>query len=286
MNVPFYKGGKGVFSLAIFGILAVGLISPAQDAPDGKGLFNEQCAACHTIGGGALVGPDLKGVMDRQDSEWVKRFILEPDVVLKEGDATALKLKEESNGLDMPNLGLNNAQADALVQFLGGETPSSNPEATHTSTPVKEASAGNAENGRALFMGSKPLSAGGSACVSCHSAGENGPFGGGTLGPDLGKSALLQNPAGLHAALKGLPFPTMRPIFKSRPLSDSEAADLQAFLMASGASSNEDLGNRFILVGALGMVLLLIIFNFAWGGRAKPVRQGLKPVKRARGGKR
>ena len=34
----------------------------AQDAAQGQAIFVQKCASCHTIGGGKLVGPDLKGV--------------------------------------------------------------------------------------------------------------------------------------------------------------------------------------------------------------------------------
>jgi cytochrome c2 len=51
-----------------------------QTADEGKAIFEEKCASCHTIGGGATVGPDLEGVADRLGGgDAVAEFILAPD---------------------------------------------------------------------------------------------------------------------------------------------------------------------------------------------------------------
>ncbi len=57
-----------------------------QSSSDGKDIFELKCAACHSIGGGVVVGPDLEGVLDRRDRGWVLDFISMPDQVLGSGD--------------------------------------------------------------------------------------------------------------------------------------------------------------------------------------------------------
>jgi len=42
----------------------------------GEELFLKNCFACHTIGSGKRVGPDLKGVEERRSIEWIGKFIL------------------------------------------------------------------------------------------------------------------------------------------------------------------------------------------------------------------
>ena len=37
----------------------------------GMTTFDEKCSACHTIGSGPLVGPDLAGVTVVRDHEWL-----------------------------------------------------------------------------------------------------------------------------------------------------------------------------------------------------------------------
>src|SRR5688572_32146177 len=72
------------------------------DVARGQEVFAEKgCTACHKIGGGKLVGPDLKGVTARRDETWIKRMILRPDVMLKE-DEVAKKLLAE-HLTPMPN---------------------------------------------------------------------------------------------------------------------------------------------------------------------------------------
>jgi mono/diheme cytochrome c family protein len=68
-------------------------ISTAQaDIDKGKELFaGKGCGACHKIGGGKLVGPDLKGVTARREQVWIERMILKPEVMTKE-DPTAKDL--------------------------------------------------------------------------------------------------------------------------------------------------------------------------------------------------
>jgi cytochrome c2 len=59
---------------------------------DGEKLFKQICIACHTIGQGKLIGPDLANVHKRQSEEWIIRFIKSSQSVIKSGDpyATAL----------------------------------------------------------------------------------------------------------------------------------------------------------------------------------------------------
>lgn len=90
----------------------------AQSVEEGQALFQEKCAACHTIGGGKLVGPDLQGVTARREREWLTRWIKTPDQMLAQGDPTAAQLLKEYNNVPMPNLGLTDAQVEALIAYL------------------------------------------------------------------------------------------------------------------------------------------------------------------------
>ena len=55
-------------------LVGAGLVQAAptrQDPVAGEQAFKTKCAACHTIGGGKLVGPDLKEVTTRRDDAWL-----------------------------------------------------------------------------------------------------------------------------------------------------------------------------------------------------------------------
>ena len=46
---------------------------------DGEALFTSKgCNACHTIGGGDLVGPDLAGVTELRTQEWLTNWLIAP----------------------------------------------------------------------------------------------------------------------------------------------------------------------------------------------------------------
>jgi protein SCO1/2 len=91
------------------------------DAPStdhGTYLFKSRCAACHTVGGGDSIGPDLRGVTTVREKAWLARFIQMPDKVLAEKDPIATALFKKYNGVSMPNLRLSKVDAEALVKYL------------------------------------------------------------------------------------------------------------------------------------------------------------------------
>lgn len=88
----------------------------------GEGLFLGACAACHTIGEGIRVGPDLSGVTLRRDREWLKAYLLAPDRLLAQGDAVAVALDGDFPAVRMPNLQLNDTDAEDLIHYLSAQT--------------------------------------------------------------------------------------------------------------------------------------------------------------------
>jgi cytochrome c2 len=90
----------------------------AQQQAEGQRIFGTICNACHTIGEGVKVGPDLKDVTVRRDRAWLKRFISDPAAVRGSGDPIA-KSNAETYKTQMPNLGLKATDVDAVIAFLG-----------------------------------------------------------------------------------------------------------------------------------------------------------------------
>ncbi len=77
------------------------------------------CKACHTIGGGKLVGPDLKGVTERRDEAWLIKFIQNSQAVIDAGDPIAVQVWEENNKIPMPpNPQLNDEQVKDLLLYI------------------------------------------------------------------------------------------------------------------------------------------------------------------------
>jgi protein SCO1/2 len=88
-----------------------------HDKP-GSFLFAKACGGCHSIGHGDIVGPDLAGVLDRRDHEWLRRFLREPDRMRAEKDPLTVELDEKYPGAKMPNLNLSNSDVDDLFAYL------------------------------------------------------------------------------------------------------------------------------------------------------------------------
>lgn len=84
-------------------------------------LFLQKCAKCHTIGGGRRVGPDLRGVADRHEKEWILAFVMNPDAYL-DSDPAAKKLLAENNGVRMENAHVTREQAEGLLEFISAAT--------------------------------------------------------------------------------------------------------------------------------------------------------------------
>ncbi len=95
-----------------------GVATGADLAASGRLLFEQKCTACHTIGAGIRVGPDLSGVTERRSEDWLLRFVTAPDKLIAAKDPTATSLVKQFNPIVMPNLGVTDAEARALLAHL------------------------------------------------------------------------------------------------------------------------------------------------------------------------
>lgn len=86
-------------------------------AAQGAELFKSRgCVACHTFGGGRLVGPDLMGLTDRRTFEWTYAMITSPDSMLA-NDETARALLAEYY-TPMPDQNVQPDEAMALYEHI------------------------------------------------------------------------------------------------------------------------------------------------------------------------
>lgn len=87
-------------------------------AHPGEAIFLRACASCHTIGLGRKYAPDLAAVTLRRDRDWLRKFIMDPDLMLASGDPVAEILNTDYPGVVMPNLGLGPADTEDLISYL------------------------------------------------------------------------------------------------------------------------------------------------------------------------
>jgi protein SCO1 len=81
-------------------------------------MYQAQCAACHTLGTDTELGPGLAGVVQKRDRAWLKRWLKEPDRMIKAKDPIALALFEQYNQIYMPNLQLSDKEIDTLIALM------------------------------------------------------------------------------------------------------------------------------------------------------------------------
>jgi protein SCO1/2 len=99
-------------------------LKPFAEAPSidnfdqGQYTFRNHCSACHTIGGGDAIGPDLEGVTAAREPQWLRRFIATPEKMLDEHDPIATTLLARFKQVRMPNLYLSDVDAALLVDYL------------------------------------------------------------------------------------------------------------------------------------------------------------------------
>jgi nitrite reductase (NO-forming) len=86
-------------------------------AAAGKARFESTCFACHSIGQGPKLGPDLWKATDRRPEAWIRSWLHDPETMLAHDD-TAKALLRRFNGVPMPNQNLTPAQIDELVHYL------------------------------------------------------------------------------------------------------------------------------------------------------------------------
>lgn len=96
-----------------------------RSIPRGEQIFRTRCATCHTVTGNELagaLGPDLLGVTQRRDAQWLLDWLKAPDQMLKNKDPIAMALYKQYNNLAMPNMRLHKEEALALLDYIADET--------------------------------------------------------------------------------------------------------------------------------------------------------------------
>ena len=92
--------------------------TPIDDglAESGAWLFRRNCSACHHLGEGDRIGPDLAGVTERRSYEWIEAMIRRPDSMLAvDSIAQAMLLQYQ---VPMADRRLGPERVRALLEFL------------------------------------------------------------------------------------------------------------------------------------------------------------------------
>lgn len=252
----------------------------AQDLDEARGFFRDNCARCHTIGGGRLTGPDLQNVHLRQQRDWLETFMLDPQARIDGGDPYALELLESARGVVMPQVaGVDMERARSLLDLIEQESALEASEFSTPQVPADPFTDSDRAIGQLLFTGKAPLRSGAPPCSGCHDLAGLPGFGGGRSAPDLsrawerlgGRSAVadwLQSPAAADTR-PGIPMAVAH-----RPMETSEIHPLSAALEAAALRGTTQPARAQLLFSATAWlaaaaVVSLIALVQAWRHRRR-----------------
>ena len=239
---------------------------------NGELFFSRKCAACHTVGGGKLIGPDLANIQDRRTEEWIIRFVQSSQSVIKSGDSTAIAVFDQYNKIVMPDQDLKMNEIKSILDYIKTNSPDANNPNKKTPTQIFNASsitASDIERGKNIFEGTAKLTNNGPPCIYCHNIDDPKVFNGGLLAKDLTTAFSRLGAAGVDGVLRNPPFPAMVNSFGSAPLTDQEIKDVLAFLYDAdkkGSLQATPLQSQFVLlIGIiLGLNITLIPLLLMW----------------------
>lgn len=249
-----------VIATAVFFIVC---IKNASSQNIGETTFKQTCAACHTIGKGRLVGPDLANADQRLSEDWIIKFVKSSRSVIESGDEYANSLFQSYNQVIMPDQPtLTDEHIREIIAYIKENSSAS---ATATKSP---AATGNTQRGQELFVGNIRFTNNGPACNSCHNVNMKGFTSGGALAKDLTQAVTRLSADGVKGIITGMPFPQMKQSYNNKALTEKEVNDLTAFLKQADevaetqAASN--IGKSMVWGGIAGTMVLLILFSFFW----------------------
>ena len=257
-----------VLALIVFAadLAQPGAAQPQGGSDQGQETFQTLCSACHTIGGGALVGPDLNGIDERRSEAWIISFVQNSQQMVEAGDPDAVAVFEEYNRIPMPDQPLSDQEVLAILDYVRGTATTGEP------PPEREpATEEQIALGRDLFQGKARFTNNGATCNSCHEVRSADVIGGGLLAPELTAVVSRVGAPGVWAMIRRPPFPLMAKAYAERPLTDDEVTALVAFLERADAEQDiyqpRAYGISLFFAGIVGTALLLGLYTLIWRKR-------------------
>ena len=261
---------------AALAAICLGQFNSAWAQEPGEQTFQMACAACHTIGGGRLVGPDLAGIHDKRSQVWLERYVKSPKSLIDSGDADAVAVFEEYKPLVMPDAFITDEQIKEVLAYMkvaSGRLAASGGAVAAAAAPIEAAPASEEEifTGQELFQGNIRFVNGGAACNACHDVRNDAVIGGGILAAELTTVFSRMGRSGVEAILGQAPFPVMQAAYQDQALTEEEVTSLVSFLEYADSEQYyqlpRDYGLGLFLSGLAGAAILFIIFSLIWRGR-------------------
>jgi mono/diheme cytochrome c family protein len=262
--------------VCVFAVAVVLLIAPSASAQDAGAFYKRNCGACHTIGGGRLLGPDLKNVEGRKDRKWLIEFLVDPKAAIAAGDPYGKQILAEAKGMVMPQVkGVDRQMAGALLDLIAAR--SNGGPASAAAADENTFTAADTALGRDLVTGKQRLANGGPACAACHKFAALPAPGGGALGPDLTREfTRLGGARGIGMWLGSPPTPAMQSVYARHALEPREIRAITAWLKSQpNVKQAQSARPLFAIIGVAGCLIGLLLMNLVWRRRFTAVRAPL-----------
>jgi len=222
---------------------------PAPAVDVAAAAYAMKCMGCHTIGGGALSGPDLKSA-----ATYPRQTVLD-----------GIKRMEKSVGP------ISDEELTTLTDFLLAPDAAARIDAHRQQVQMREAASmapPNAALGRALFSGRTAFANGGAACAACHQAGGRG----GNMAVSLEDAFTRMGAQPLQATTEAPGFPVMRAIYTPRPVTKQEAIHVVKYLEEVSATPAPPARIPMHLAGIGGTVVVLVLLGKSTARRVTGTR--------------
>lgn len=226
------------------------------DAPDemdrASALYAQKCIGCHTIGGGALSGPDLKPT-----SGWPR-----PDL-----RAAVVRMEVRVGPMT-------EEEVEALTDFLLDRDAARRLEEQRERTAMRHAAQlepASIETGRELFHGMSTFHNGGISCSACHQAGGWG----GNVASSLEDAYSRIGDAPLMSTIESPGFPVMRAIYTPEPVTKQEAVHIVAYLKHVGEHPQTPAVIPLELIGIIGTTAFMALMAPLYRNRQRGTRARL-----------
>lgn len=252
---------------------------------EGETIFTQTCRACHTIGEGKLVGPDLYNVAQRRSEAWLVSFIKSSQTLINNNDADAVAIFNEFNKVIMPDQNLTDTQIKNLLDYITQKSATTDTSKTQSlkvvfrlqnkgGFKINELGKSDLIEAQNLFSGETRLINDGPSCISCHNVVNDNLLSGGLLAKDLTTAfSRLGGESAVNSIISNSPFPAMNAAYKDNPITPDEAFLLTAFLYSSEKDSvyqnTTDYKGTFLNTGLIASAMLFGFYGIFWWNRKR-----------------
>lgn len=119
-----------------------GATSSLGDATAGQALFEANCVSCHSAGGEVVVGPGLKGILERRSIEWLIPWVKNSQAVIASGDKYGVDLFNKYNKAVMTSFAFSDAEIKNIFAYVQTYVPPKKDDVKNPENPSQPANDG------------------------------------------------------------------------------------------------------------------------------------------------